>query len=218
VPYSEPIDDFDDLPTRELGQGLELTPSAEDEKSARLRSMVAAASPKAIGLGKGKQIMSLVDAGETPQAIAKQTGLTVREVESVAQPYAQMSGSDKAEVQRFEALEKNSVFNLMIRLQEQFTDLIADMKFIDDPELKIGYYAERRQLYKLAKDILQDVTFKEQQEREREEELQIVLKFIDRLDPKMANELYKDCLKRTSTTAHSCATSWPVDLPGRLRS
>lgn len=193
MPHQEPIDDFDDLPTKELGAGLEVMPSEAEEKTARFRAMVAQASPKAAGvLGSGKQILRLADQGMPPATIAEKTGLTVPEVKSVTESYQDLDAGEKKDFKKFDDLSKNSVFNLYHQLQKQLEDLNADLKFLDDPELKIGFYAEKRQLFKLAKDVLQDVTFKKQQEEAREAELQIVLKFIDRIDTKLANELFKE--------------------------
>jgi hypothetical protein len=182
-------DDFSDTDTYEVGIGMTLTPSAEQAKAARMRDILEKASGKAQMLGRGKQIAQGHDRGLPATVIAEQTGLTPAEVREVTKPYSELDASEQKQFQKM-TLPKSSVFDLHSRVQELFDDIKDAMKFMDDPELKLGYFGELRQLFKLAKDVLQDVTFKKQQEEEREEETQLILDQLNQLDPKMASQLF----------------------------
>lgn len=188
--HSEPVDDFEDLPTLEVGAGMELTPSVEQQRAGRMREVLEKANNKALTLGKGRQITTLANQGLSAPAIADKTGLTPAEVRETTSALAELAPEEQKQLGRF-TLPKVSVFDLYDRIQELYDDLKSTMKFMDDAEVKLGYFAELRQLFKLAKDVLQDVTFKKQQEQEREEEIQLILSHLEDLEPAKATALFK---------------------------
>lgn len=188
--HTEPVDDFSDTPTLEVGAGMTVVPSEDQVKANKMRLILEQASSKALSLGKGRQITTMANQGVPATVIAEKTGLTPAEVKQTNTAFGDLVPEDQRELKKYD-IPRRSVFDLYARLEEHMTDLEDTMKFMDDPELKLGYFGQKLQLFKLSKDVMQDVAFKKKEEAEREEEIQLILGFLERLDPGMANELFK---------------------------
>ena len=188
----EEVDSFEDTDTLEVGNGMTLTPSTEQAKASRMREILDKASAKSPAnlLGRGKQIVTAHDRGLPATVIAEQTGLTPAEVRDVTKPYDALEPAEQKQFQKA-ALPRNSVFDLYVRLQELFDDIKDAMKFMDDPELKLGYFGELRQLFKLSQSVMADVAFKKKQEEDREEEVDLIMEHLSRIDAKAATALFQ---------------------------
>lgn len=205
-------DDYSDLPLDAIGaEGFKPAPKPRESAMASFQSQLSQIGAKPGLLGKGRAIVGLHEAGKSDHAIAKKVGLSQAEVASVTSTYQQLETPAEKKVFKQNVPNRDSVFNLEVRLQELYEHVIEMLDLADDFESRLGVVSEIRQLYKLAKEVLQDVTFKERDNKKKKEETDLILAAVSRLEPAHAATLFKDIQKIKSTLPPGALDTYEVE-------
>jgi hypothetical protein len=186
-------DDFSDLPLEDISEQMSLKPNKKQLQEKQFRQSLENVSPKALSLDNGRKILEQSQKG---RSFSGNTGLEKSEAESLAKA---VDAQPPDEQRAFRSFSKQSVFDLESGLQTLFEEVQDLLNYVhNNPEFRLGAVGEMRQLYKLAKDVMRDVAYVERERKKHEEDLQIVLEELNKLDPLVASRLFKAIEQRKS--------------------
>lgn len=185
------VDDFSNLPVGELADDLEIRPSLDEDKEAKLRGLLERTNPKALMLGKGKIIAGASAKNKPIDVIATATGLTPAEVKPLADAVSVLPPDEQRQLGQMLTPGNVSVFDLDHHLQKLCNEIIAMNDLLDpESEHRIPLFGTRLQALKLAMTYMKEAEFMKKMQRDHEEEMTIFLEEIRLMDAATANRLF----------------------------
>ncbi len=184
------VDDFSELPVDDIADAEQVALDREVQAKAKAKlDILKTISPQA--MGQGRKILDLSDQGRSIKRIADLTELEPEEVQAVVDaPRAMPTYQQRQDVK---ATVRNSVFDMESRLQELFDNVNGLLELSEHKhEMRLGAASEIRQLLKLAKDTMKDEAFIDEIKRKHREEIELVLKALDRVTPEVSKALRAD--------------------------
>lgn len=183
------VDDFADLPILDLAE----QPMQMDAKQTQSQKFLELAQNlKQLPLGKGRQVAKLARKDVPLDVIAERVDKPVEEVAPLVKTVKALPAEEQRPFAQFIGNSDRSVFDLEQGLQLLHDELASMLKLVEhNDEIKLQTLAEMRQLFKLAKEVMRDVTYLERIKKRHEEDMQIVLEHLGRLNPEVAAELFK---------------------------